>query len=156
METRRFTWRTTNGNKHARLDFFLVSEDFFPIIETAQTDCGYRTDHSLIKLIINVHNENKGKSFWKFNNSLLKDPEYVKIVKNIINDIKEQYIDKENIPNNITISDLPNPELKFTINQQLFLDTLLMEIRGKTISYSSYKKKRADATEKTLLKKLMT
>ena len=36
---------------------------------------------------------------------------------------------------------LNNDQLQFTVSHQLFLEVLLMEIRGKTISYSSYKKK---------------
>ena len=36
------------------------------------------------------------------------------------------------------IHEVSNDDLHFTINSQLFLETLLMEIRGKTISYSSY------------------
>ena len=37
---------------------------------------------------------------------------------------------------------LNNDQLQFTVSHQLFLEVLLMEIRGKTISYSSYKKKK--------------
>lgn len=33
-------------------------------------------------------------------------------------------------------------EIQFTINDQLFLETLLMEIRGKTISHSSFIKEK--------------
>lgn len=39
------------------------------------------------------------------------------------------------------ISTIRNEDLCLTINDQLFRDTLLMEIRGKTIPYASYKKK---------------
>ena len=47
--------------------------------------------------------------------------------------------------------------MKFlTINSQLFLETLLMEIRGKTISYSSYKRKERDKIERDLLKDIDT
>ena len=35
-----------------------------------------------------------------------------------------------------------NDTIQFTISHQLFLEMLLMEIRGKTISYSAYKKER--------------
>lgn len=38
------------------------------------------------------------------------------------------------------ISTIIYEDLCLTINVQLFLDTLLVEIRGKTISYASYKK----------------
>jgi len=41
-------------------------------------------------------------------------------------------------PNNI--DNIPYSEIQFQTNDQLFLETLLIEIRGKTISYSLYKK----------------
>jgi len=44
-----------------------------------------------------------------------------------------------------------NEHTIFTINDQLFLEVLLMEIRGKTISYSSYLKKEIDKTETKLI-----
>ena len=37
------------------------------------------------------------------------------------------------------IENIPDQEIQFTLNDQLFLDVLLMELRGKAISYSSYK-----------------
>ena len=95
MEKNQFTWRAGNSNKQARLDFFLISENLFRDIETAEIEPGYRTDHSLIKLTIKISNEDKGRSFWKFNSSLLKDPEYVKSIKKVIAEVKEQYIDND-------------------------------------------------------------
>ena len=46
------------------------------------------------------------------------------------------------------LHEICNEELQLTINHQLFLETLLMEIRGKTISFSSYKKKERERIEK--------
>ena len=46
------------------------------------------------------------------------------------------------------ISIIPNVEIEFVINYQLFLETLLMEIRGKTISYSAFKNKEKHEMEK--------
>ena len=54
------------------------------------------------------------------------------------------------------IHEISNDDLHFTINSQLFLETLLMEIRGKTISYSSYKRKERDKIERDLLKDIDT
>jgi hypothetical protein len=34
----------------------------------------------------------KGKGFWKFNKSLLNDPEYVQKTKNVIEDVKLKYL----------------------------------------------------------------
>jgi hypothetical protein len=36
------------------------------------------------------------------------------------------------------LDNISDNDIQFTINEQLFLDTLLIEIRGKAISYSSY------------------
>ena len=54
------------------------------------------------------------------------------------------------------IHEISNDDLHFTINSQLFVETLLMEIRGKTISYSSYKRKERDKIERDLLKEIDT
>lgn len=43
-----------------------------------------------------------------------------------------------------SILDITDSEIQFTINDQYFLETLLMEIRSKTISYASYSKKAKD------------
>ena len=46
------------------------------------------------------------------------------------------------------LHNIPESDLQFSINDQLFLDTLLIEIRGETISYSSHKKKQNDKKKK--------
>ena len=35
IESSRYTWRTSNGNKHGRLDFFLISQNLFNNIKDA-------------------------------------------------------------------------------------------------------------------------
>lgn len=47
-----------------------------------------------------------------------------------------------------SILDITDSEIQFTINVQYFLETLLMEIRSKTISYASYLKKAKDKKKK--------
>ena len=53
--------------------------------------------------------------------------------------------------NTENINNIPSDKLQFTINDQLFLETLLMEIRGKSISYSCFKKKETEKIEKQLI-----
>ena len=62
---------------------------------------GNRSDHSAVlpKLQINFDNK-KCHGYWKFNNTLLKDVEYVKKVKNIINDNLDRYSLVDNNNNN--------------------------------------------------------
>ena len=150
METERFTWRTNNNNKQGRLDFFLISENLFLNIIDSKIEHGYKSDHSIINITIKGETStNKKKLFWKFNNSLLKDSKYVAEIKNVINEVKTRYVDNEQAPENIE-----NNDIQFTINDQLFFETLLMEIRGKTIAYASYKKKTSDQRENQLIKEI--
>ena len=149
METIRYTWRTNNRNKQARLDYFLISENFFIDIIETNIELGYRSDHSIITIKLKGSEVKRGKLFWKFNNSLLKDPEYVNTIKKVINETKSQYIDPSQSVHEINI--IPNSDLKLTVNDQLFFETLLLEIRGKTISYSSFKKKQTDNIEQKII-----
>ena len=137
---RRYTWRKKHPMKMGRLDFFLISENLHSSVYKCKILPSYRSDHSMIILDLVFTPFKKGKPLWKFNNSLLSDIEYISIIKEKIDEIKSQY----SVPVYETdcIKDIQNDQIQFLINDQLFLETLLMEIRGKTISYSSYKKKR--------------
>ena len=87
---------------------------------------------------------NKGKGLWKFNNSLLYEKDYSKIVRVKIIDLKKQYAAL--IYNRDKIQEIDDNELQLTINVQLFLEMLLLEIRGKTISFASYIKLEAQVS----------
>ena len=60
----------------------------------------------------------KGKGLWKFNNSLLYEKDYSKIVREHIN-LKKQYAAL--IYNRDKIQEIDDNELQLTINIQLFL-----------------------------------
>ena len=67
-------------------------------------------------------------------------------------EIKQQYMlpvysisQAENIPDN---------EIQFVINDQLFLEVLLRELRGQSISYASYKNKQKNNREKQLIQEI--
>ena len=110
---------------------------------------GYRSDHSgvLLNLQINFDTE-KGRGYWKFNNTLLKDIEYVNKVKKVINETLDIYrVKNNNNNNNNNNNDNNNNNNGFTINDQLLLETILLMIRGETIKYSSFKKKQKNEQE---------
>ena len=46
-----------------------------------------------------------------------------------------------------SIDDIPNEHVELIISDQLYFEMLLLEIRGKTISYASYKKKQETERE---------
>ena len=106
----------------------------------------YRSDHSLVFLELKTEGRKYGKQYWKFNDSLLKDKTYISMKKQFILDVKKQYaVPVYNLDN---IENIPDELIEFQMNNQLFFEVLLMEIRGKTISYATYKKKEEAKTEK--------
>ena len=102
---------------------------------------GYRTDHSSILLKLKFINNKQGRGYWKFNNSLLKNKDYTKLVKDTIQEVIDTYkTNDEHAINNI----------EFSINDKIFLETLLMIIRGNTIQFSSFNKRKNTEKENKL------
>ena len=153
LETFKYTWRKKNTNKQARLDFFLISDCLVMDVTDAKILPGYKTDHSLISIEFKFGKFSPGKSYWKFNNSVLKDYRYVQEIKTVIEINRTRYAIIEE-GNADTINEIPETNLQLSIDEPLFFDTLLMEIRGKTISYSSYKKKQENTKEQDLIKEI--
>lgn len=149
----RYTWRKRNPIKQGRLDFFLILQSFLSLAPQIKFENSYRSDHSPVVLIFKTNEFKRGKGFWKFNNSLLTDKDYVKLIKDKICEVKLQYACL--VYNRELIPEIDNDIIFFTVNDQIFLDILLMEIRGKTISYSTFKKKNASKRESQLEKEIL-
>ena len=138
---RKFTWRRLHPIKEqSRLDYFIVSDPIFQNGLDADIIPGYRTDHSGIILKLKLQDNDRGRGYWKFNNSLLKDRHYITIVKDTTEEVKDTYKINEHDQNG---QNNENQDIMICINDQLFLETLLMIIRGNTIKYSSIKKESA-------------
>ena len=144
----KYTWRKKKPIKQSRLDYFLISESLVPSIQVVDHENSYRSDHTPVVLTLKLTEFKHGKGFWKFNNSLLKDREYVNLVKSQIKETKMQYAAL--VYQLEIMNELNNAEIEFRVPDYLFLDTLLMNIRGKTISYSTYKKKMQKETQSNL------
>ncbi|KAK3107474.1 hypothetical protein FSP39_015361 [Pinctada imbricata] len=149
---KKYTWQSQNPVKKARLDFFLISSELLSLIENTEIKPGYRTDHSIINLNIKFSNFKRGKGFWRFNNTLLKDKEYLKLVNETITEVKLQYATTNYERNEI--QDIDPNNITLTIDDQLFLETLIVIIRGNTISYSTAKKRELIQQTENLEKKI--
>ena len=148
-ELKRYTWRKRNPLKQARLDFFLTSENIIQFVKQCKIESSYRSDHSAVSLHLSFTNIEHGKSYWKHNNSLLTDMAYLNTMNKKIIEIKQQYaLPVYNIDE---IQNIPDNEIQFTINDQLFLEVLLMELRGQSISYACFKNKQRNTKEKELI-----
>ena len=151
-DKKEFSWRRFRTSKQGRLDYFLVSHSLSSDVKNASINPGYRSDHSIVNLSLKKIEFKRDRTYWKFNNSLLTDKEYVSKIKGVIKEVKEQYaVPVYSLEN---IHDIPLDDIHFVISDQLFFEVLLMEIRGKTISHASYKKKKDMQEEEHLNKKL--
>jgi hypothetical protein len=74
-----------------------------------------------------------GKGLLKFNNSLLFDLEYLNCINDKIDNAILQYL--LHVCNIHCLKNVSYEDLQFSIDDQLFLETLLMAIRGKTICF---------------------
>ena len=147
-DTKRFTWRRRNLVKQARLDLFLASSNILDITNTCEIRASYRSDHSTIELEMKINKFLQGKGLWKFNNSLLECPEYVDLINGIIEEEKVKYA--------IPVYNLDFLKDNFTsfemiIDHDLFLETLLLRIRGETIKFATTQKKKSSKVEKQLI-----
>ena len=71
-------------------------------------------------------------------------------IKRVIEEVKQTYAINLQGERNI-----PNEDIMFNINDQLFLETLLVIVRGQTIKYSSFKKKQSLAEERKLEEEIL-
>lgn len=81
---RRYTWRRNNHSSQSRIDFFLISLSLEGFVKKTDILPGFKSDHSLITLKIEIYDRKRGPGFWRFNCSLLHDVDYVNHIKNKI------------------------------------------------------------------------
>ena len=89
----------------------------------------------MITLEIVLDKCNKKFNYWKFNNLLLKEVEFVNLIKKRIKEVTLQYADIDCFEGK-SFELVCKENIKFCINDQLFFDTLLMELRAASIIYS--------------------
>ena len=130
--TQRFTWRRNKPEIHCRLDFFLISSSLSTDALEANILPGFKTDHSLITLSLATKTNPRGPGFWKLNSHLLKDLEYINLIKETINEVSNDYKEDE------------------TVDAILLWDVMKMQIRANSIKYAKQQKAKQKQTEKTL------
>ena len=126
----------------------MVSENIVDIIHKCEVKPSYRSDHSIIELDIILNHFKTGKGVWKLNNSLLKNSEYLNLINKII---KEEAI-KYTVPvYDLMYLEKNYNDITFTIGCDVFLEMLLLRIRGETIKFATFAKKNI-SKEKELIK----
>ena len=147
---RKYTWRRVKPAKYSRLDFFLISAELVCSIHASDIVWGYRTDHNIIKLTFKNQDRMKRSLFWKFNNSLLEDSAYLELIRREIKCVKDQY----RLPVSSADAIDDDQHIRFSIDDQLFFETLLCHLRGVTIEYASRIKRGLVIRERELVEKI--
>ena len=83
-----FTWRRKNNlNEASRIDFFLTCPEIRTKIESTDIRPAIitHTDHQAISITIKGRSDQKGKGYFKINNSILENEEYQNLIKILIN-----------------------------------------------------------------------
>ena len=133
-----YTWFKNNPFKCGRLDMLFVNAHLVSSVREAAIKPGYRTDHCFVALTLQIAEIEKGPGIWKFNESMLRESEYINLVNTTIQSTVSQYA----VPvySNEYVNDSFNySTLQFTISDILFYETLLMLIRGETVQYCKRK-----------------
>ena len=133
--------------QQSRLDLFLIHENLAADVIASDIEPGHRTDHSAVTITFRFTERARGKTFWKFNSSLLKDREYVRKIKESIKETKLKYA--KNVDSLGVVHD---DNIEFQIDDQLLFEFMLMDIRSVTISYATFKKRNEQNREKYLIK----
>jgi exonuclease III len=118
---KQYTWRQTKPRVFCRLDMWFISTNLLNLISKCSIDLGHTSDHSSIKLSFRLSDFKRGKGIWKFNNSLIHDKNYIKVVKNLLIEERTSFDNFE--------------------NKGFGWDYLKMRIRSDTMQFSGTKNK---------------
>ena len=121
-DAKKFTWRQKSPIIQRRLDYWPISDLLQDDVANVDIVTAIKTDHSAITLEINsLKDQQRGPSFWKFNNSLLEDPLYAQCLR----DGFPKWLDEINYCDDLTVK----------------WDWMKYKIREESISYSKSKAK---------------
>ena len=131
---RQYTWHSSSKPViFSRLDYFLISHSFLNQISSCKIKPGFMSDHSMISMVLNLNKIERGKGYFKINNSLIFQPEYQEKIRNTINETAE--INKNANPNTLW-------------------EIIKGSIRNESIKYASYKKKEQNKKESQLIEEI--
>ena len=97
FKTKRFTFRQkhVSGLIQRRLDYFYISNSMQVSVKNTDVLASLLTDYLRITFSCFKNEEsNRGRGFWKFNNSLIENVEYVlQMKKNFLDTLNEVFIE---------------------------------------------------------------
>ena len=116
-----YTYETKSKHLKSRIDFFIIMKKLIYQVKRIETRTSIAHDHKeFLVLRMSTEASARGPGNWKFNNTLLKDNEYINLIKSNYPSFQEKYHNVE--------------------SRDLHWELLKMEIRSTTIAFSKKKK----------------
>ena len=132
---RKFTYESKSLRVKSRIDFFLIAKDLTVYMKKSEILPAIAPDDNAIFISLTLPNKSpRGPGFWKFNNTLLKDSQYIDKIHNTFTQARKYY-------GHLT-------------DKRLFWEMIKMDIRSATITYSKNKSKSIRNRERELIRKL--
>ena len=89
---RQFTWRPKTPLTMRRLDFFMISNTLQSEVKSCEHLFTLSSNHTPVKIHFLSSTEHKrGAGYWKFNNSLLENSNFLSEMKDKINQIVSEF-----------------------------------------------------------------
>ena len=90
--TKTYTYETKSQKLKSRIDYFIIAKQLINKVKKTETRSSIAPDHKAVFLSLEIDQTFKrGPGTWKFNNTLLKDDEYINLIKNNYSSIQEKY-----------------------------------------------------------------
>ena len=90
-----FTWSRPTPFTARRLDYIFCGENMISNIIQCKHEMIHTSDHKMVVLTIKTNDLKKGRSYWKFNNALLKDTCFIEKMNSCIEDHLLNYSNKD-------------------------------------------------------------
>ena len=164
------TWRAWNksrrkADKEARLDYFIVDAGLASYVQLIGVSAPFASgfDHRPVIMNIDFNKVTRGPGYWKFNNSMLSEADFLRKVREQIAWTLSEYQDTAT-PETPTLSvheilcmtPAQQSDIQLTINPHQFLEFLLFSIKGVARKHGKEKKAslltRKERTEEQLRK----
>ena len=76
-----FTWHRYNPTlSFSRRDFFITNYGLSSLIEKSKVKPGFRSDHTMVRIILCTTDQSRGRGLWKMNTSYLTNKEYIELI----------------------------------------------------------------------------
>lgn len=80
-----YTWRKLNLSPcFSRLDYFFCLQNLLQLVDTIEVKPGLLTDHSIVQITLVFNPQKRGPGYWKFNNSLLQDKDFLDKINQLL------------------------------------------------------------------------